>query len=70
MNGSKLVTAARQQKFAVFDRIAARMETPIRPELLIATLQAVLPDNAVLVSDPGTSCPYIAAYYRLPKAGR
>ncbi|MCY4259418.1 MAG: thiamine pyrophosphate-binding protein, partial [Rhodobacteraceae bacterium] len=70
MGGTGLVAAAHQRKFAEFDAIAARMETPIRPELLITIMQDILPDNAVLVSDPGTSCPYIAAYYRLPRAGR
>ncbi len=70
LDGSSLVAAARQNKFATFDRIAKCMDSPIRPELLIATLQAVLPDDTILVSDPGTSCPYLAAYYRLPRSGR
>ncbi|MEO0990123.1 MAG: thiamine pyrophosphate-dependent enzyme, partial [Pseudomonadota bacterium] len=26
--------------------------------------------DAIIVSDPGTSCPYLSAYYQLPKPGR
>jgi acetolactate synthase-1/2/3 large subunit len=37
---------------------------------VIATLQRCLPDDATIVSDPGTSCPYLSAYYTLPRAGR
>ena len=70
LGGAALVEEAKSRKFAEFDRIAASRETPIRPELVIASMQNTLPDDAVIVTDPGTSCPYIAAYYRLPRAGR
>jgi acetolactate synthase-1/2/3 large subunit len=45
-------------------------ETPIRPERLLAELLPRLPDRAVMCVDPGTGCPYLSAYYRLPRAGR
>jgi len=64
------VAAARREKFDAFDALAASDETPIRPERLVATLQRLLPGDAVVVCDPGTPCPYFAAYYRFPLAGR
>ncbi len=45
-------------------------ETPIRPERFVSELSRALPKKAVLCSDPGTPCPYLSAYYRLPQAGR
>jgi acetolactate synthase-1/2/3 large subunit len=33
-------------------------------------MMKVLPVDATVVSDPGTSCPYFSAYYELPRAGR
>ena len=43
---------------------------PIRPERIVATLQALLPAEAVIVADAGTPCPYFSAYYRQRRAGR
>ena len=45
-------------------------EFPIRPERMVAGASRVLDDDAVLISDPGTSCPYFAALYPFPTAGR
>jgi len=58
------------RKFQEFDKHAQSNEKPIRPERVIASLMKVLPDDATIVSDPGTSCPYFSAYYQQPKAGR
>ena len=33
-------------------------------------MMKVLPPDATIVSDPGTSCPYISAYYELQTPGR
>ena len=44
--------------------------TPIRPERFVGELSALLPPRAVICADPGTPCPYLSAYYRLPQAGR
>jgi len=43
---------------------------PIRPERFVAEIQKVLPLDALVITDPGTPTPYMAAYYRLPTAGR
>ena len=59
-----------EEKFAVFKRYSESDEKPIRPERVIANLQAILDDDAVICADPGTPCPYFSAYYRWPKAGR
>ncbi|HEY7698948.1 MAG TPA: thiamine pyrophosphate-binding protein [Vicinamibacteria bacterium] len=45
-------------------------ETPIRPERFLTELLPRLPEGAVTCVDPGTGCPYLSAYYRLPRAGR
>ena len=68
--GAKAVAAAKARKFAAFDARAASDESPVRPERIIATLQALLPEEATIVSDPGTSCPYLAAYFRQGLPGR
>ena len=44
--------------------------TPIRPERFVAELSALLPPRAIICADPGTPCPYLSAYYRVPQAGR
>lgn len=45
-------------------------EVPIRPERFVAELSGALPDTAIVLADPGTPCPYLAAYHQLPLAGR
>ena len=64
------VATAKRSKFEAFDRLACSGETPIRPERVVAALNQVLPDDAVLVADPGTPCPYLSAYYRVNRPGR
>jgi acetolactate synthase-1/2/3 large subunit len=59
------VAAARKAKFAAFRRLAASDATPIRPERLVAALQAALPGDATVLADPGTPCPYLSAYLEL-----
>ncbi len=68
--GAAAVADIKRRKFELFDRLADSLETPIRPERVIGALMKVLPEEAVILSDPGTSCPYFSAYYRQPKAGR
>lgn len=60
----------REEKYAVFNELAASTDQPIKPERLIQSLQNVLDDNAIIVADPGTPCPYFSGYYQWPKAGR
>jgi acetolactate synthase-1/2/3 large subunit len=64
------VEEARRAKFETFDVLAHADTTPIRPERLVADLSAVMPDDGVVVVDPGTPCPYFSAYYTLPRSGR
>ena len=64
------VAARKEEKFAIFDALASSDETPIKPERVVAALQAVLPDDALVVADPGTPCPYFSAYYRFNRPGR
>ena len=64
------VADIRRRKFERFAALAASDEAPIRPERVIATLQRTLPEDATILSDPGTSCPYLSSYYTLPRAGR
>lgn len=68
--GAATVAKAKAEKFAIFDELAASTEKPIRPERLVADLNAVLPDDAVVVCDPGTPCPYFSAYYKFSLPGR
>ena len=68
--GAGKVSAALEAKFAIFDKLAASEDTPIKPERVIAELNRVLPSDAVIVADPGTPCPYFSAFYKIPHAGR
>lgn len=70
LDGAGIAGRARQAKFDAFDRLAADDARPMRPECVIAALNRVLPDDAVVVADPGTPCPYASAYYQLRQAGR
>lgn len=45
-------------------------EFPIRPERMVAGAAEVLDDEAVIVADPGTACPYFAALYPFERPGR
>lgn len=68
--GRDRVAAARREKEEAFAALASSGEAPIRPERLIATLQALLPEDAVIVADPGTPCPYFSAHYKQHRPGR
>ena len=68
--GAARAKAAWDAKLAAFSRLAASDERPIRPERVVATLQRLLDEDAVICADPGTPCPYFSAHYRWPLAGR
>jgi acetolactate synthase-1/2/3 large subunit len=61
-------------KRSYFDEQQAFMQSdsqPIKPQRVIATLKRLVDThNTVLVADPGTPTPYIAAQYELPQPGR
>ncbi len=69
-NGTAKAKAAWQAKLNAFDPLATSSETPIRPERVIAALSDLLDDDATIVADPGTPCPYFSAHYRWRKPGR
>lgn len=60
----------RQTKRARFEALSRSTEAPIRPERVLAALQAALPANAIVVADPGTPCPYFSGYFDLATSGR
>jgi acetolactate synthase I/II/III large subunit len=68
--GAQRTAAARAAKAAFFAELSSSAELPIRPERLIAELRRVLPDDAVIIADPGTPCPYLSAFYELRETGR
>lgn len=43
---------------------------PLRPERMVADTADVLDEDAIIVSDPGTSCPYFASLYPFNTTGR
>jgi acetolactate synthase-1/2/3 large subunit len=67
---TRATARAKDEKFAAFRRLAESLATPIKPERLVADLQAVAPPDAILVADPGTPCPYFSAYFTQKKPGR
>ncbi|MCB2111876.1 MAG: thiamine pyrophosphate-binding protein, partial [Rhodobacteraceae bacterium] len=69
-NGRRRARAAWDAKLAGFEPLAESREAPIRPERVVATLAKLLDDDAIVVADPGTPCPYFSAHYRWPRAGR
>jgi acetolactate synthase-1/2/3 large subunit len=69
-DGARRAKMAWDAKFAAFRLLAESGAMPIRPERVVATLQALLAPDAVICADPGTPCPYLSAHYRWPQAGR
>lgn len=64
------IAAARRAKHEAFAALAASGEAPIRPEVVVAALDRLLADDALLLADPGTPCPYLSAYWRARRPGR
>ena len=64
------LTGLKAAKRTAFDRLASSTETPIRPERVLAALQATLPADAIIVADPGTPCPYFSGHFQLNSTGR
>ncbi len=68
--GRAAVARARAEQYAQFMTYAYDDAAPITPERIVHEMQAVLPDDAVVVADPGTPCPYFSAYYTWKLPGR
>lgn len=64
------VAKARAERATAFEALARSDERPIRPERLVAEMAALLPEDAVIVADPGTPCPYFSAFYPKRRTGR
>ncbi|MGI9522635.1 MAG: thiamine pyrophosphate-binding protein [Hyphomicrobiaceae bacterium] len=69
-DGAANVAPAKARKWEAFWQLAKSRDSPIKPERTIAALRAVLDDDAIVVADPGTPCPYVSAFYELRTAGR
>jgi len=69
-DGRAIAAKARATKMDEFARLAGSLDAPIKPERVVDALNRLMPANAILVADPGTPCPYFAAYFQAPKAGR
>jgi acetolactate synthase-1/2/3 large subunit len=64
------ITALKKAKRASFELLAKSVDQPIRPERLLAALQSALPDDGIIVADPGTPCPYFSGYFKFNTTGR
>jgi len=69
-NGKETVQAAKQKKFLEFNKLSKINNGLIKPERIVHDLNNLLPENSYIVVDPGTPCPYFAAYYKFSKSGR
>lgn len=69
-DGKARAAAAWAAKLADFEPLALSDQTPITPEAVIHQLAAQLDDDAIVVADPGTPCPYVSAHYRWRRDGR
>jgi len=65
-----IVAMAKKEKFNIFNKLSSSLTRPITPERIVTELRAVLDDDATVVADAGTPCPYFSAYYELRRAGR
>jgi acetolactate synthase-1/2/3 large subunit len=68
--GAAAVATAKKTKLAAFQPLADSLERPIKPERTMAALRSVLDDDAIIVADPGTPCPYVSAFYEVRSTGR
>jgi acetolactate synthase I/II/III large subunit len=68
--GAQQAAAAKEEKWRDFEVIASSDELPLRPERVLSALNRLAPDDAVVVADPGTPCPYFSAFYELKRPGR
>ncbi|MBL0142361.1 MAG: thiamine pyrophosphate-binding protein [Betaproteobacteria bacterium] len=69
-DGRAIAGRARAKKLADFAALAASTDAPIKPERVVDSLNRQLPAGAIVVADPGTPCPYFAAFFNAPQAGR
>lgn len=68
--GREAVCRAKDIRRALFMKHAASNDVPIYPERIIAEMQKALPDDVIVISDPGTPTPYLCAFYETRQSGR
>jgi len=68
--GAERAARARAEKREAFMALADGDDQPIRPERVVRVLSGLLDDDAVVVADPGTPCPYFSAFHEVRKPGR
>jgi len=68
--GDEIVKEVKKKKFNKFNHLANSNDTPIKPERIVKELNDQLPKDTYVVVDPGTPCPYFAAYYNFNESGR
>ena len=69
-HGGKAWAFSVAAKHGKFQALANSSDTPIKPERVVHEISQVLDDDAIVVADPGTPCPYFSAYYTVKGAGR
>ena len=65
-----LVEKEKKAKFAAFEALARSQDVPIKPERVVRETSQCLDDDAIVVADPGTPCPYFSAYHEVRGTGR
>jgi acetolactate synthase I/II/III large subunit len=60
----------KEAKWAAFEALAKSDDSPIKPERVVAEVSESLDDDAIVVADPGTPCPYFSAYHVVRGTGR
>ena len=69
-NGGAVAAKVQTARQTQFRGLATSDATPILPERVVDSLNRLLPENSVVVADPGTPCPYMSAYLTMKKPGR
>ncbi len=61
---ARMATLAERKraKHERFMKLAQSEDRPITPERMVLALKQALPEDAIVVADPGTPCPYLSAY--------
>jgi acetolactate synthase-1/2/3 large subunit len=64
------LVAERDRYWADVETQAGSASTPIKPQRVVRAMRELLDDDTIIVADPGTPTPYLAAQYELRRAGR
>ncbi|MGI8475969.1 MAG: thiamine pyrophosphate-binding protein, partial [Thermomicrobiales bacterium] len=64
------LVAERDRYWADIEVQAAGVSRPIKPQRVVRAMRELFDDDVLIVADPGTPTPYLAAQYELRRAGR